>query len=343
MIVISGYMRAIVFHSVCARPDRFGFTFIFVICKGDVMDLPQIEAFVEISKCRSFSKAARKLHINQSSISMRIRRLEQELGVELFTRAGNSIQLSPQGERFLPYAKQCLESLALGVESLTKGTDSPDRFRISASNPFQELILPHLLTALMMALPDLTFDIIPFRNKILNVNLHRDIDICVVNGRELSLKPDGMEIVPFYEDDCVLLANPSHPLAQNGPIAPKQLSDAKLMLINPQNAVSLEMMHFLKSHGVVPASVSHIGNVASTLEMAKKSDMLAVLPRLLAYSELASGELAEIAVEPKPEPVVTYLVYGIERARNYPNFFEQFKTFTIQLMKELKLPCRPFA
>ena len=61
-----------------------------------------IEDFVEVVRTRHFSKAAENLYITQSAVSFRIRQLEQGLGVNLFIRQRNNIQLTAPGERLLP-------------------------------------------------------------------------------------------------------------------------------------------------------------------------------------------------------------------------------------------------
>src|SRR5579875_509556 len=81
------------------------------------MDRDQLQAFERIVRDGSFSRAARTLNITQPTISARIQALEQEVGGQLFTRAGRKVTLTERGESFLPYARRALEVLAEGVEA----------------------------------------------------------------------------------------------------------------------------------------------------------------------------------------------------------------------------------
>ncbi len=68
------------------------------------MDIDLLKTFIEVAKTRHFGRAAENLYITQSAVSFRIRQLEQSLGVNLFVRQRNNIQLTAPGERLLPHA-----------------------------------------------------------------------------------------------------------------------------------------------------------------------------------------------------------------------------------------------
>jgi len=72
------------------------------------MDIELLKTFLEVNRTRHFGKAAEHLFLTQSAVSARIRQLEQLLGVELFTRTRNNVQLTPQGERLRRYAENIL-------------------------------------------------------------------------------------------------------------------------------------------------------------------------------------------------------------------------------------------
>ncbi|MDY6979700.1 MAG: LysR family transcriptional regulator [Pseudomonadota bacterium] len=69
------------------------------------MDIHDFATFLEVSRTRHFGQAARNLCITQSTVSARIRQLEQQLGTPLFIRERNNIQLTPAGEKMLAYAE----------------------------------------------------------------------------------------------------------------------------------------------------------------------------------------------------------------------------------------------
>ncbi|MGX6448865.1 LysR family transcriptional regulator [Patulibacter sp. S7RM1-6] len=71
-------------------------------------DLRRVRFFVELAADLHFGRSARRQHVSQPTLSQQIRRLETELGVELFVRAGGRVRLSEAGAQLLPYARELL-------------------------------------------------------------------------------------------------------------------------------------------------------------------------------------------------------------------------------------------
>lgn len=82
--------------------------FLFTLSWRITMDYRHLKYFMEVAEQKSFSKAARNLHISQSAISRMIKSLEDELGVVLFIRNAKTVEITAPGTIFLNYAKRCL-------------------------------------------------------------------------------------------------------------------------------------------------------------------------------------------------------------------------------------------
>lgn len=74
------------------------------------MDTELLKTFLEVSRTRHFGRAAEALYLTQSAVSFRIRQLENQLGVNLFTRHRNNIRLTSAGEKLLPYAETLMNT-----------------------------------------------------------------------------------------------------------------------------------------------------------------------------------------------------------------------------------------
>lgn len=96
------------------------------------MDIIQIKTFVELSRTRHFGKAAKSLFITQSTVSVRIRMLEESLGVKLLTRDRNNIQLTVAGAHFLPFAEQILNTWNLAKQTTGLAEESKTLLSIGA-------------------------------------------------------------------------------------------------------------------------------------------------------------------------------------------------------------------
>lgn len=91
------------------------------------MDIEQARTFLAVAAHGSFLEAARRLHVTQSTVSARIRGLEDSLGVRLFVRNRAGATLTPSGRRFMRHAK----TLVLTVEQARHDVGLPSRFRAS--------------------------------------------------------------------------------------------------------------------------------------------------------------------------------------------------------------------
>ena len=109
------------------------------------MDTELLKTFLEVHKTRHFGKAAENLYLTQSAVSFRIRQLEQSLGVALFTRFRNNIQLTSAGELLLPHARSVIQAMAAAKQLLFLQTGRPV--------PFQWQIAQEL-AFLLQRLPD---------------------------------------------------------------------------------------------------------------------------------------------------------------------------------------------
>lgn len=83
------------------------------------MEMLQLRYFYESAKAENFSKTAQKYMVPVSSVSASVKRLEKELGVELFARTGNRIMLTDKGKQFLAVVSDTLHQLDTGVSAVT--------------------------------------------------------------------------------------------------------------------------------------------------------------------------------------------------------------------------------
>jgi DNA-binding transcriptional LysR family regulator len=88
------------------------------------MDFKQIEAFVNVVRYKSFSKAADATFFTQPTISTHISNLEKELGVRLLDRKSRVVEMTPQGARFFKYAVEMINTRAQAIDALSAGKDN---------------------------------------------------------------------------------------------------------------------------------------------------------------------------------------------------------------------------
>ena len=86
------------------------------------MTIQQCKYILKIAECGSLNEAAKQLFVAQSSLSVTVKSLEQELGIKLFERLGNGVYLTEEGTEFIQYARQISEQNDFVIDRYTKNT-----------------------------------------------------------------------------------------------------------------------------------------------------------------------------------------------------------------------------
>lgn len=124
------------------------------------MDFRQIEAFMNVAKYKSFSKAANALFLSQPAISSHISILEKELGVSLFDRTSKEVNLTSVGEEFLKYAIDIINIRDDALNSITTRSDNfYDMLTIAASTTPCNSILPSMIKKFSLSNPNIHYTI----------------------------------------------------------------------------------------------------------------------------------------------------------------------------------------
>ncbi len=120
------------------------------------MDLELLKTFLEVHHTRHFGKAAEHLYITPSAVSARIRLLEEQLGVSLFTRNRNNIELTLSGERLLNHAKHLIRSWEKARYDVHRDSQNSEQLSILAVPSLWGGLLLPVVTQLHSAKPKLS-------------------------------------------------------------------------------------------------------------------------------------------------------------------------------------------
>lgn len=108
------------------------------------MDTELLKTFMEVSRTRHFGRAAENLYLTQSAVSFRIRQLEGLLGVELFSRQRNNIQLTPAGEKLMPLAASSVLLEQQIRQEIAESSGKKQQLSIGSTPNLWDNFLPNL-------------------------------------------------------------------------------------------------------------------------------------------------------------------------------------------------------
>jgi DNA-binding transcriptional LysR family regulator len=113
---------------------------------GERMDIDDLRILNSVAKHGSMNRAASELHMVQSSITSRVRHVEEELGVSLFVRHSRGVKLSDAGERLLSYSGRIDSLFREAIASVKEDGVPKGSLRIGSTEPTVSLRLPHVVT-----------------------------------------------------------------------------------------------------------------------------------------------------------------------------------------------------
>ncbi|MFG2720814.1 LysR family transcriptional regulator [Streptomyces sp. NPDC048416] len=196
------------------------------------MELRQLSYFVTVAEELHFGRAAERLHIVQSAVSQQVRRLERQLGCDLFDRSPRHVRLTPAGERLLPEAREVLAA----AERARASVRERPTLRLGTSNGLGEH-LDRVLGAFTQLAPDTPVELVsaPTHDRLAQVADGR-LDAAFVRS---PAPAPGLRLVPLWEDTLVVALPAAHPLARNEEIALSDLAPLPLCITDRRNNPAL--------------------------------------------------------------------------------------------------------
>jgi DNA-binding transcriptional LysR family regulator len=187
------------------------------------VELRQLRYFVTVAEELHFGRAAERLHIVQPAVSQQIRRLERELGVDLFDRSPRTVKLTAAGAAFLPEARNVLAAESQARGTVERFKTAPRPIRLGTSDGLGE----HLDRVLDRLAP-ITVELVSASTKErLDRVRTQDLDATFVRGVTES---PGVRLIPVWQDQLTIVLPVNHPLADANEVNLADLKDLPLRL-----------------------------------------------------------------------------------------------------------------
>ena len=174
------------------------------------MDLHYLEIFYEVAKAKSFTKAAEKLFINQSAVSIQVKKFEDILKVKLFDRSSKKIKLTYIGETLYKMAEDIFEKVKRAEKEISRVIEV-DRARISigASSIIAEPLLPSLMKDFSSSHEEIEYNItISNKEHLLKLLKEGDLDIIIIDSEHIV--DSNLEIISIEKGPYVLISSQTY-------------------------------------------------------------------------------------------------------------------------------------
>lgn len=194
------------------------------------MTLTELKYIVAVARERHFGRAAEACFVSQPTLSVAIRKLEEELGVVLFERGGTEIGITPIGLKIIAQAQRVLEESANLVELARQGHDPlAGPLRVGVIHTIGPYLLPRLVPTQIEHTPQMPLLLQEnFTDRLLELLRLGEIDCAIV---ALPLPDTGFDMHELYDEPFLVALPPHHPWAQRKTIDAGELKNETMLLL----------------------------------------------------------------------------------------------------------------
>ncbi|MPS69244.1 MAG: LysR family transcriptional regulator [Novosphingobium sp.] len=282
-------------------------------------DLNQLAWFQAVAEEHSFTRAAAKLGISQSTLSHAIRQLEERMGIRLLSRTTRSVATTIAGERLLQTIAPRIGEIEDEIATLMTFRDKPSgSIRLTLSDHALESVVWPKLKPVLSAYPDISVELIldsTFRNIV-----EEGFDAGVRLGEAVEKDMIAVRIGPDWR--LVAVASPSYLDAHGAPEHPHELVGHVCINMRHESAGGLYAWEFEKDGQALRVRVSGqvtFNNSYAMIDAAVSGYGIAYVPENIVEQHVASGALVQILDDWSPL-FDGYFLYYPSRRQNLPAF-----------------------
>ena len=276
------------------------------------MTMQQLEALIHLVEERSFSRAAKKMHLTQPSLTKHIRNVEEALGAKIVNRSSRSLDLTAEGRVLYDYARRIIKLRDEARERVLRlREEEAGDIRIAASTIPATYILPYAIGGFRKKHPRI-------RTTVRTADSSDVIETVLDNGAEIGFigkKPSGGKLIAeeLWKDRLVLAVPAGHPWAKRRSIRVAQLSEAPFVIREKGSGTREALEECLRDTAGPGQPQLDIAAELGSSEAVKEAVIaglgISVISVHAIRRELKSGILAALAIEGCPIERSFYLIY----------------------------------
>lgn len=275
------------------------------------MTLTELRYITAVARERHFGRAAEACFVSQPTLSVAVRKLEEELGISLFERGAGEIFITPVGRRVVEQAQRVLEEVDLVKQIAQQGQDELSGvLRLGVIYTVGPYLLPHLIPLLRQCAPGMPLQIEEsFTGDLSELLRQGKLDLLILS---LPYENPGILTEALYQEPFVVLLPRGHVLEQQAAITPEDLARQDLLLLGPGHCFRDQVLQVCPECNRLAAAGDNIqktleGSSLETIRLMVATGMgVTVLPQTSAQG-YANTE-AVVSIRPFAPPIPTRTV-----------------------------------
>lgn len=262
------------------------------------MNLHRLEIFTAVADSGSFSRAAEKMLLTQSTVSQHIAALEGELEIRLFDRTGRAAELTEGGRLFSQHVRQILVDCADLRRMMARFQGMEDtQLTVGASNIPANYLIPSILSTLVARHPGIVLNVHAGDSReIIDQLVAGEIALAVVGNR---FDDEAVAYEPLAGDNLLLVVGAGHPWQERKEVKLEELTSIPLIVRESGSGSGRTIENALQEAGLDTSSLhvlARLGSNEAVKQAVIRGSGAAFLSSLSIQRELAQGELIGLRV-----------------------------------------------
>ena len=273
--------------------------------------IKQLRSFVMVAQERSFTRAAGRMNVSQSALTIAVRDLETAIVTTLFDRTTRSVELTTQGLNFLPVAKRMLDELAQGMDDLRAHEDlQKGMVVVIATSAIINVVLAPAVHVLATAHPSISVRIIEDTTETLpNRVLNGEADFGITTLRRPI---DDIERRLLLRDRLGVLCPLDHPIAlKPDDVTWADLAKYPLASLWPESGIRAMLDNDARVARILPRPKYEVSSISSLLALVERGVGIGVCAGLITCPILPKG----LVFRPIVRPILQRELFFLKRKR----------------------------
>ena len=253
------------------------------------MTLTDLRYLVALAHERHFGRAAEKCHVSQPTLSVAVKKVEEELGIQLFERSASEVKITETGRRIVAQAERVLMEASQIQEIAAAGKDPlAGPLRVGVIYTIGPYLLPRLIPRVHQLAPRMPLIIQEnFTARLAEALKRGELDVIIIS---LPFDEAGVVAQPVYDEPFRVLMPAEHPWNAEREIDPQHLADDQLLLLGAGNCFREQVLE-------VCPSCRNIGGLQRTLEGSSLETIRHMVATGLGVTVLPSSAADEMATQ----------------------------------------------
>lgn len=261
------------------------------------MNTSQLKTFLTLADCLNVTMTAARLNCTQPAVSVRIRGLEESLGVILFDRIGKRLHLTANGAVFYDYARKVLGTLQAATEHLHQMDDPlTGTIHFGASNFIGVYLIPAFIGRYRKIAPNLQFelDISPSAQLLERLSANK-VEFLILSD-QIPLNESHHQFRDLCRDEMILIVSPDHRLAGVSECKITDLSQETFLIKAEPSATRSFVLDKIRAQGGELGREMHISSTEAIKQGVMHGLGVSILSRFTVAHELVTGRLCEVPI-----------------------------------------------